>query len=350
MTVIVLDLNDILNAVTGTPDVAATSLRILQSASILRESNFDVIAVVTQPPAPVGRIKKITPSPVQVAAEELSIAVFSPEKAKDEDFLSALEALSPDLCITAAYGNYLPKRFLSIPKCGTINIHPSLLPKYRGAAPAQRCLEAGDYVSGVTVLFTVQKMDAGPIIRQHECVLSGQEKAPDFLVDMFSIGTKLLIEALPSVFNGDILNEVIQQDESQATAADKLSASEARTDFSCLSAVQVHNKARGLAGWPGLWSTFTVVSEGGIESEPQRIKIITTELKILSRDPTRDILVTKDGKRDLMQVVCGDGSILSISEVQPSGKKVMPVRDFVNGLRGSTLRWTVPPLPEASDT
>jgi methionyl-tRNA formyltransferase len=334
----------------GTPDVAANCLRILQTAAVLQDSNFDIVAVVTQPPAPVGRTKKITASPVQITAEELSIPVLSPEKAKDEDFLSALEALSPDLCITAAYGNYLPKRFLSIPKCGTVNIHPSLLPKYRGAAPAQRCLEAGDATSGVSVLFTVQKMDAGPIIKQHTCVLSGQEKAPDFLVDMFSIGTNLLIEALPPIFSGDILRDVIQQDESQATAADKLSPLEARTDFSCLSALQVHNKARGLAGWPGLWSTFTATPEGGAESEPQRIKIITTVLKDWTAvTPTRDILVIRDGKRDLLQVVCGDGSLLGISEVQPSGKKVMPVRDFVNGLRGSTLRWTVPPLPEASD-
>jgi hypothetical protein len=130
----------------GTPDVAAKSLEMLAAASKTR-NDFEVIAVVSQPPAPAGRNKKLTPSPVHKLAEELNLPLMTPESAKDEEFLSKLEALQPDLCITAAYGNFLPKRFLAIPKLGTLNIHPSLLPKYRGAAPVQRCLEVFDWVN-----------------------------------------------------------------------------------------------------------------------------------------------------------------------------------------------------------
>ena len=327
----------------GTPDVAANCLKVLYSGAILANT-FDIVAVVTQPPAPSGRNKKMTPSPVQVTAEQLSIPVLSPEKANDAAFLAALEAMAPDLCITAAYGNYLPKKFLAIPRCGTVNIHPSLLPKYRGAAPAQRCLENGDAISGVTVLFTVQKMDAGPIIRQHEIVLSGQEKAPDFLANMFEVGADLLLEALPSILSGQAKEEGRVQDETQATAADKLSTLDSRTDFSASSALQVHNKARGLAGWPGIWSTFSITPEGGEGGEPERIKIITTlVLESSGSEKSSDVTVVKDGKRDILRVVCGDGSVLGISELQPPSKKVMPVRDFVNGLRGGTIKWTVPP-------
>ncbi len=150
----------------GTPDVAAKSLEMIVEGSKAGKAGsddpdydgFEVVAVVSQPPAPAGRKMKLTPSPVQVMAESLNIPLYIPTKAKDEDFLAMLEELQPDLCITAAYGNFLPKRFLAIPKHGTLNIHPSLLPLYRGAAPVQRCLERGDAVTGITVAETVLKV------------------------------------------------------------------------------------------------------------------------------------------------------------------------------------------------
>lgn len=153
----------------GTPEVAATSLERIVAESKKDDSPYEVVGVVTQPPKRRKRRGKEVPSPVGLAAEELEIPVLTPEKAKDDDFLTALEnEYKPDLCITAAYGQYLPKRFLKIPKLGTLNIHPSLLPKWRGASPVQRSLEAGDNPVGVSVLFTVSKMDAGPIVKQVE--------------------------------------------------------------------------------------------------------------------------------------------------------------------------------------
>lgn len=154
----------------GTPDVAAISLELLLQASRTGESSqgaaFEVVRAVSNPPARAGRKKTLTPCPVQTLAESEGIPVMTPTTARDEAFLAELEALQPDLCVTAAYGQFLPRRFLDIPKCGTLNVHPSLLPRYRGASPVQRCLEAGDAETGVTVAFTVLKMDAGPVVKQ----------------------------------------------------------------------------------------------------------------------------------------------------------------------------------------
>lgn len=338
----------------GTPDVAATSLNMIVDASKRPPlSNlFEIVAVVSQPPAPSGRKKKLTPSPVQVAAEGMEIPFLIPEKAKDEEFLEALEEIKPDLCITAAYGQWLPKRFLAIPRRGTLNIHPSLLPLFRGAAPVQRCLERGDSVTGVSVAETVLKMDSGPIVRQVKRELAGDEKADELLHELFVKGTNELLDVLPAFFNeGDPIS-LTPQDDTQACPADKISVEEAKVDFEASSATTIHNKCRGFAGWPGIWSTFRV-GEG--DEEGQRIKIITTTvLAGPGSDPPSDIVtITKfqakdeagnnKGKpKDILCAVCGDGSSLGILELQPPGKKIMDAKSFMNGVRGQALRWQSP--------
>jgi len=309
--------------------------------SASKENNgneFEVIAVVSQPPAPAGRKKVLTPSPVHKLADELDICVFTPEKAKDQDFLEALTALKPDLCITAAYGNFLPTKFLKIPKFGTLNIHPSLLPKYRGAAPVQRCLENGDTVSGVSVVFTVLKMDAGPLVRQVEHVLSGDEKADTLLHDMFVLGTNELLDVLPSVWDETVVRT--EQNDEDATPADKLSVEDARLDLASVNAVVAHNRARGYAIWPGLWTTMTFG-----DGEPQRVKIITTrvlEAAPGSADPTYEISEQKEGKKSILRIVCGDGSVLGVTDLQVPGKNVVDAKSFVNGLRGQPVFWSSP--------
>jgi methionyl-tRNA formyltransferase len=157
----------------GTPEVAALVLQRLLTAAAQPNASFEVAAVVTQPPRPTGRgnRKVPQPSPVQVVAQEAGMsaaAILAPERPGDAGFLAALQQLAPDLCVTAAYGNYLPTSFLAIPPHGTLNIHPSLLPKYRGAAPVQRALQDGVAFSGVSLLYTVRAMDAGPILAQQE--------------------------------------------------------------------------------------------------------------------------------------------------------------------------------------
>lgn len=151
----------------GTPTVAARSLELLLEASRSGAGGgFEIAAVVSQPASRSGRKKTLTPSPVAKLAASEGIELLTPANAKEEAFLSRLNELQPDLCVTAAYGCFLPQRFLDMPRLGTLNVHPSLLPLYRGAAPLQRCLEAGDDAAGVTVAFTVLKMDAGPVLRQ----------------------------------------------------------------------------------------------------------------------------------------------------------------------------------------
>lgn len=336
----------------GTPDVAAKSLEMIVEASKENPLSelYEVVAVVSNPPAPSGRKQKLTPSPVQKLAEKMNITVMVPEKAKDDEFLRKLEEIKPDLCITAAYGQWLPKRFLGIPRKGTLNVHPSLLPLFRGAAPVQRCLERGDSVTGVSVAQTVLKMDAGPIVRQITHELDGNEKADDLLMELFIKGTKELLDVLPSYFDEENPIDMQEQDDNAACPADKISVEDARIDFSNRSnnAITIHNKCRGYAIWPGIWSNFQI----GDNEEAQRVKIITTRVLGApgSSCLTDEVQVVKyqeiDGKgnkvgkqKDVLSVVCGDGSLLGVLELQPPGKKVMDAKSYINGLRGQTLKW-----------
>lgn len=325
----------------GTPECAASSLQLLHDYSNETSCPFNIVAVVTQPPARAGRNKNIMSSPVHILAEKLNIPVLFPTTARDPEFLDKLIALKPHLCITAAYGNFLPRKFLEIPSCGTVNIHPSLLPKYRGAAPVQRCLESGDEETGVSVVFTVLKMDAGPIISQYTRKLSGNETANDMLDELFTRGTHDLIRSLPNIFDNTIVS--MSQDESKATNATKISSTEGVINFATMSSLEIHNKARAFSEWPGIWSSFLL----GKTAEPQRIKIITTKVissqKLEKFELDTNIKILKEGKDDILHVTCFDGSILGILDVQPEGKKIMPVKALINGLKNDkVISWVSP--------
>jgi len=363
----------------GTPSVAAHSLETLAQAAKESGGAWEICCVVSQPAQLMGRgsKRKVTPSPVEAAASGLGIPVFSPEKAKDDAFLSALEALEPDLCITAAYGQWLPKRFLAIPRFGTLNIHPSLLPRWRGASPVQRCLEAGDAETGVSVLWTVSKMDAGNIAGQSRVVLGGDEKAPELLDAMFELGTQMLVGLLPSVWSGQCSPESsAAQGEEGVVTADKIMAEESQVCFAYDTAQTVHNKIRGFAGWPGVWSTFAVGENGPAE----RIKLVTTRVASAGELPIgfhgtqskwlnflagpcstpgsaalgdngswstplafvwlvvlalAEVAVVGKGR---VLVPCAGGSVLELLEVQAPGKRVTDAKSFANGLR-APLQW-----------
>jgi methionyl-tRNA formyltransferase len=160
-----------------------------------------------------------------------------------EAFLSHLESLQPDLCITAAYGNILPSRFLAIPRLGTLNIHPSLLPRFRGAAPVNRCLENGDSETGVSLAFTVLACDAGPILAQEKVQLCGDEQAPQLLRALFELGSKILIENLPVIWSGQAEELASAQRDEDVTYAPKMERADGELDFS-LPASKLHNKVR----------------------------------------------------------------------------------------------------------
>mmetsp|Transcript_4899 Transcript_4899/g.7449 ORF Transcript_4899/g.7449 Transcript_4899/m.7449 type:complete len:400 (-) Transcript_4899:68-1267(-) len=334
----------------GTPDVAATSLTRLVSESKKESSTYEIIGVVTQPPKRRKRKGKEIPSPVGITAEELDIPVLTPEKiSRNEEFLTELEEIyKPDLCITAAYGQYLPKRFLKIPKFGTLNIHPSLLPRWRGASPVQRSLEAGDNPVGVSVLFTVSKMDAGPIVKQVECEIDENDDATKLLPDLFDIGNDLLVDALQDVIDGKItMDNALVQDEEKIVNADMIDSSEGELFVWRDSARSCHNKVRGFSMWPG---TFIYVQVGDDQDvEPVKMKIIKSRVLQLQEDEDggelTDEIVLGPNKKDGLRVVCGDGSILELLEVQPVTRKAMDAKSFVNGLRGEVIRWVKMPEP-----
>lgn len=329
----------------GTPDVAATSLTRLVSESKKESSTYEIVGVVTQPPKRRKRGGKEIPSPVGITAEELNIPVLSPEKAKDDEFLKELEEIyKPDLCITAAYGQYLPKRFLKVPKLGTLNIHPSLLPRWRGASPVQRSLEAGDNPVGVSVLFTVSKMDAGPIVKQVEYEIDENDDATKLLPHLFDIGTDLLVVALREVIEGKVtMDNALVQDEEKVVNADMIDSSEGELFVWRDSARSCHNKVRGFSMWPG---TFLYVQVGDDQDvEPVKMKIIKTRVLQEDAEELTDEIVLGPNKKDGLRVVCGDGSILELLEVQPVTRKAMDAKSFVNGLRGEIIRWVKMPEP-----
>ncbi|GIM13357.1 hypothetical protein Vretimale_16514 [Volvox reticuliferus] len=211
----------------GTPEVAAGVLQDLLTASQQPDSNFEISLVVSQPGKPKGRGNRAVAiaSPVEALARDSGLLpadrILCPARAREEDFLHRLEELKPDLAITAAYGNMLPQRFLDIPRYGTLNVHPSLLPKYRGAAPVQRALEDGVNETGVSVAYTVLACDAGPVLAQRRVAVDPDVTAPELLQQLFCLGSRLLIEKLPDVFAGRGTQMAVPQDETQVVHAAK---------------------------------------------------------------------------------------------------------------------------------
>lgn len=266
------------------------------------------------------------------------VAIIS--KAKDPEFLDNLETnVKPDLCITAAYGQYLPKRFLAAPKYGTVNIHPSLLPRWRGASPVQRSLEAGDDPVGVSVLFTVSKMDAGPIVGQKEESIDENETATTLLPHLFEIGTNLLVDAMPDLLSGKITMETASiQDEDAVVQAAMISPNEAEMKPWEETARAMHNRLRGFSMWPGAF-LYLEVGEG---FDPAKFKILETRVLDETTDPT-DVVEPGRSKKEGLRLVCVDGSILEINRLQPATRKPMDALSFVNGLQGKTVRWVKTP-------
>ncbi|KAL5573914.1 hypothetical protein UlMin_023511 [Ulmus minor] len=324
----------------GSPQVSATVLDALLNASTAPKALFEVAAIVTQPPARRARGKKVMPSPLAQHALERGFPsdfIFTPERAGEDMFLSNLRDLQPKLCITAAYGNILPSKFLNIPPLGTVNIHPSLLPLYRGAAPVQRALQDGVKETGVSLAFTVRALDAGPIIACERLEVDDHIKAPDLLSHLFSEGSKLLIQELPSILDGSAKEKAWPQDESKATLAPKMTPEESWLTFD-EEALVLHNKVRAFAGWPGTRAKVVVV-EGNGHCTDLELKIITTRVSDsthskIDGSKADDITFMKGA----LLFPCGGHTTLEVLEVQLPGKKVVSAAAFWNGLRGQTLK------------
>ena len=288
----------------GSPQIASEYLQ------ILLENNLNVIGIFTQPPRPKGRGMNIQNSPVHDEALKQKIPVFYPENFKDNKSIELFKKLNPDLVIVMAYGILLPNKILNLPTFGCINIHVSLLSRWRGAAPVEYALLNGDKETGVTIFKLVDKLDAGPIISQVSVLVDKNLSKNELFNKLNSIGKELIIKILPNYFENKIIIE--NQNEQKATYAPKITSKTTKINFD-ESVTNVYNKIRAFSPKPGAWFLF----------KDERIKIISCK-KIIG-NPSSSKIINKH-----FHIGCNDGAIIPIV-IQREGKKPMEIKEFLKG-------------------
>ncbi len=288
----------------GTPDFAVPALKKLAA-------RHEVAAVFTQPDKPVGRKQILTPPDVKVCAQALGIPVCQPKSMKTDEALAQLKSYAPEVIVVAAYGQILPKAVLDLPRYGCVNIHGSLLPKYRGAAPIQQAVLNGDKVTGVTTMLMDVGLDTGDILLTKETPIGENETSAALFDRLSELGGELILETLDALEQGTVTPQ--KQDESLATHTAKIDKSLCPVDFT-KPARQVHNQIRGLYSWP-----MATAEIGG-----KRVKIHSSRLAHNSGKPGTILSV-----RPLV-IACGEGSV-EICELQPEGKKKMSAEAFAAG-------------------
>ena len=293
----------------GTPDFAVLPLK------ALIDKGYDVAGVFTQPDKPVGRKAILTPPPVKTLAIENNIPVFQPGSLKNGEGVKILEELKPDVVIVVAYGKILPKDFLQFPQYGCINIHGSLLPKYRGAAPIQRCVLDGEKYAGVTSMQMDEGLDTGDMLLKTVTEIGENETSGELFDRVAIMGADLLIETLVALEKGELKPE--KQDDLQSTYASMLDKTMSPVDWS-KNAREVHNQIRGLDPWP----VAQTVLEG------KNLKLFSSELiENQGSGLPGSVKILKKG----LLVYCGDGNPVFIKEVQYESKKRMAASDFFRG-------------------
>ena len=303
----------------GTPDFATPPLRALIG------EGFDVVGVVTQPDRPRGRSRsQLDPSPVKQVAVEEGIAVLQPERPRGPEFVQALRDLDPDLSVVVAYGHILPREVIDLPRMGTLNIHASLLPALRGAAPIQAAIAEGLEETGVTIMRMVSALDAGPVIHVLTSPIAPDETGGELTLRLSELGATALIEALALMELGEARER--PQDDVQATFARKIEREDARVDWTAPAAV-VARRIRAYDPKPGAWST---VRDGEVRLFGARA--------ITDRSGMPGEVLEADEMG--LIVACSDGAV-AIREVHPSGKRRMAALDWAQG-RGVAVgdRWS----------
>ncbi len=301
----------------GTPAFAVPPLAALISAG------HTVELVMTQPDRPVGRKQTLTPPPVKVNALELGLEVFQPPRVKSADAFERLSTIAPDVIVVVGYGQIIPQRILDLPPHGCINVHASLLPKYRGAAPINWAVANGETRTGVTTMRIIFKLDAGDMLLKRETPIGSDETARELFERLAPIGADLLAETLAGLERGSIAPE--PQTEEEATFAPILKREDGQVDWN-LPAAQIHNRLRGFTPWPGIYTYFRGRRLGIHRARP-----------LHQAGPPPGVVATADGQ---LRVGCEQGSTLAVHDVQPEGKKRMAAADFVRGYRptdGETL-------------
>lgn len=294
----------------GTPDF---SVPVLQR---LLEEKYDVIAVVTQPDRPVGRKKVLTPPPVKVEALKHNIPVYQPEKIRQSEELKTIISLNPDIIVTAAFGQILPKELLDAPKYGCVNVHASLLPELRGGAPIHYSILQGKEKTGITIMYMAEKLDAGDIISVAEVKIEEEDTVGTLHDKLSVVGSDLLAETLPKLLAGEI-TPIPQKDE-EATFAPNLKRSDEKIDWST-SGEEVYNKIRGLNPWPVAFTLY----QGKVMKVWAGKKVTKTE----EAAPGTIVEITDQGP----VIATGNDTYIQLIEVQPAGKKKMDIGQFLRG-------------------
>lgn len=293
----------------GTPDFATSSLKALS------EAGHEIQLVITQPDKPKGRGHKMAPPPVKECAIEYGYDVYQPESLKDDESYSYLKSFDADLFIVVAYGQILSERVLNLPKLGCVNVHASLLPKYRGAAPIQWSIINGEEVTGVTTMFMNKGLDTGDMILKREVVIEKTDTAETLHDKLALVGAEVLLETVELFENGNVIRE--KQDDSLSCYAPMINKDTAKIDFS-KSAAEIFNLVRGMNSYPYAITKY----------ENKLMKIISCT--VINEDYTGEngeiLNVTSAG----ILVKCGKNAIL-ISEIQMEGKKKMPVSEYIKG-------------------
>ncbi|MBT2691395.1 methionyl-tRNA formyltransferase [Bacillus sp. ISL-55] len=299
----------------GTPDFSVPVLRRLV------DEGYDVIGVVTQPDRPVGRKRVLTPPPVKAEALKHGIPVYQPEKIRQQEELDKILALNPELIVTAAFGQILPNQLLEAPKYGCINVHASLLPELRGGAPIHYAIIEGKEKTGITIMYMVEKLDAGDILTQVEVPITETDTVGTLHDKMSAAGADLLSETIPKLLKGDITP--VPQNNEEATFAWNIKREQEKIDWNRAGA-DIYNHIRGMNPWPVAYTTMdgSAMKLWGAEKANHKG----------SDQPGTIVKVEEDG----FVVATGDETAIKITELQPAGKKKMDAKNFLLGA-GSNL-------------
>ncbi len=313
----------------GTPGVAARTLR------HLLDEGLEVVAVVSQPDRPRGRGKRLVPTPVREAAQAVGLPLQQPESCRDAGFIDELAAYEPDLLAVVAYGQFLPRRLRGLPRLAALNLHYSLLPAYRGAAPVNWALVEGVRRTGVTVQRVARRMDAGDILLQREVEVARRATAPELLERLIPVGAAALTAALRDC--AELLERARPQAEGRASYAPLLRREHGGLDFR-RPARELFDRWRGLLPWPGVYC----------ELDGQRLKVHRLALREGRTDRPPGTIFDLEGSTGL--TACGEGGILALEEVQAPNQQRLDLRSFLNGrrLRTPVALTSCPPRPKTA--
>lgn len=295
----------------GTPQFAVPTL------DHLLASRHQVVGVVTQPDRPRGRGHKVADAPVKALASARGVPLIQPARLRDGDVESQLRAWEPDLAVVAAYGKLIPDHLIALPRLGMINVHASLLPKYRGAAPVHRAVIAGEPETGVTIMRVIRELDAGAMFAKATRPIGPDDTSDAVERDLATLGAALLVDVVDTLAAGTAREE--PQDDARATYAPKITRTESPIDWT-QPAAAIHNQVRGLYPWPHASTTI-----GGARLIVLRTRV---EPPVAYPQPPGTVYHVS---RDAVHVMAGDGRAVAIEQVQPEGRRAMSVRDYLAG-------------------